>query len=443
MFERSALLAICFGLILTQASSADAFQAAAPQATPAIVPAPITPAEQLHAAVRAGNLEEVARLIAQGVAVDARDSLGSTPLIDAAWTGNAEICQFLIEHGADVNAQHREAGSTALEYAVLTGRVAVVKLLLAASARVDTPYRDQQTVLHLAAARGNLQIAELLLAAHADVSSLDAHDDTPLDDAILHGQVQIVTLLLAHGADPKRVHAVDNRGTLHEAAMKGFASMVQPLVDAGADPTARDRSGQTPLDLALAYKNGNVVAALLKIGVRLKESEAAADEAMETATMRGQTEIARILIDSGFDITKPTPSGSTYLHDAALKGQKKMAELLLEHGARVDCQNRSGGTPLHDAALGGNPDVIALLLDHGAVIDARDKEEDATPLMLAASLGRSKAVALLLARGANPALRDRARHTALDRARETDDEATQTLLKKALAQSAGTPKIKG
>jgi ankyrin repeat protein len=56
--------------------------------------------------------------------------------------------------------------------------------------------------------------------------------------------------------------------------------------------------------------------------------------------------------------------------------------------------------------------------------------------MLAASLGRSEAVALLLARGANPGLRDRAGHTALDRARETDDEATQNLLKNALAQSS-------
>jgi ankyrin repeat protein len=225
--------------------------------------------------------------------------------------------------------------------------------------------------------------------------------------------------------------------------MKGFANMVQPLVNAGVDPTARDRSGQTPLDLALAYKNGNVVAALLKIGLHLKESQDAADEAMESATMRGQTEIARILIDSGFDVTRPTASGSTYLHDAALKGQKKMAELLIEHGARVDSLNSGGGTPLHDAALGGNPDIIQLLLDHGAAIDARDKDENATPLMLAASLGRAKAVGVLLARGADPALRDREGHTALDRARQTDDEATQTLLKTALAQSGGGPKSKG
>lgn len=405
--------------------------------------APTTPGEELHAAVRQRDLERVKRLIAQGTDVNARDRLGSTPLLDAAWLGDLEISQFLLAHGADVNALHREAGSTALEYAVMTGRPTLVKLLLSAGARVDFRYREGETVLHLAAARTNTQVVEELLAAHADTAAVDTHDNTPLDEAILHGQVQNVTALLVHGADAKRLHASDLRGTLHEVAMKGFASMVGPLIRAGADPMARDRSGQNTLDLALDYKNGNVVAALLGDGMHLKESGRAANEAMESATMRGQTEIARILIESGLDITKPTPAGSTYLHDAALKGQKKMAQLLVEHGALVDSRNSTGGTPLHDAALGGNADVIGLLLDHGAAVDARDNDEGATPLMLAASLGRSQAVAVLLRRGANPALRDRAGRTALDRARDTDDTGTLDLLKKALEQSALTSKTKG
>ncbi len=79
----------------------------------------------------------------------------------------------------------------------------------------------------------------------------------------------------------------------------------------------RDRSGQTPLDLALAYKNANVVAALLHLPGHLDAAEEPAEEAMESATLRGRTEIARMLIEGGFDITKPTRAGSTYLHDAA------------------------------------------------------------------------------------------------------------------------------
>ena len=91
--------------------------------------------ENLHAAVRAGDVHAVERLVAAGAPVDARDELGSTPLLDAAWSGNNEIADFLIRHGSDINAKHGEAGSTPLQYAVLTGRPAMVRLLLDAGAR--------------------------------------------------------------------------------------------------------------------------------------------------------------------------------------------------------------------------------------------------------------------------------------------------------------------
>jgi ankyrin repeat protein len=398
-----------------------------PAATPVSLGA-VDTGEALHAAVRLGDAKEVARLVNAGTPVDARDSLGSTPLLDAAWTGNLEIVRFLLAHGAQVNARHREAGVTPLQYAVLKGSAAVVEALLNAGAQVNVLYRDGQSPLHIAAARANTPVLELLLGAHASVTALDANDNTALDAAVLHNQPAAVMALLHSGADVRQVHRADGRGVLHEVSIKGYANLVDPVVEAGADPVLRDRSGQTPLDLALAYKNGKVVAALLRLGVKLAESQAAAEQAMESATMRGLTGIARLLIDSGFDINKPTASGSTYLHDAALKGQRKVAELLLDRGARLDARNQTGGTPLHDAALGGSTEVIELLLNRGAAINARDQESGATPLMLAASLGRAAAVALLLHRGADPLLRDHGGRRALERAQKGENAEIIKLL---------------
>jgi ankyrin repeat protein len=250
----------------------------------------------------------------------------------------------------------------------------------------------------------------------------------PLDEAVLHGRKNMLAMLLAHGANPRRVHSVDGRGLLHEASVKGFAELIEPLFAAGADLTQRDRFGQSPLDLALAYKNASTVAALLELGSRVPDFQAAAEHAMESATVRGQTEIASILIQAGFDINKPTRAGSTYLHDAALKGQRKMVQLLLDRGARLDALNLSGGTPLHDAALGGSTEVIDLLLNRGAKVDVKERESGATALMLAASIGRADAVAVLLRRGANPGLRDVRGHTALDRAKASNDDRTVKLL---------------
>ena len=389
---------------------------------------PNTLSEELHMAVRSGHVSEVSKLLASGADANARDGMGSTPLIDAAWSGNVEIARVLLEHGADVNATHREAGSTALEYAVLTGQTAVVKLLLGAGADTSRRYRYDQTVLHIAAARGFPPILELLADSHASLNPVDANGNTPLDEAVLHNQAEAVRFLIAQGADVKYTHPADGRGPVHEVAAKGFSDLLSLLIDAGANPVLRDRSGQTPLDLALAYKNANVVAALLKLGSRISESESAAEEAMETAVLKGQVEIVRILLDSGFDVNKPTAGGSTYLHDAALKNQKKIAELLLRGGARLEALNQTGGTPLHDAALGGSVDVMNLLLDRGAKINATDRESGATPLMLAASLDRASAVVVLLKRGADPAIKDHRGMTALDRAWKTEDPETIQLL---------------
>jgi ankyrin repeat protein len=298
----------------------------------------------------------------------------------------------------------------------------MVRLLLKAGARVDGENRDGEGLLHLAAARGNAPIIDSLIDAKADVQALDANGNTPLDSAVLHGQAFGVEALLRHHADATYVHPLDGRGALHEASMRGYANLVPLLVNAGADATARDRFGQTALDIALAYKNGNVVATLLLLGQKLKQSQEIAEETMESATLRGQTEIARILLDNGFDVNKPSVKGTSYLNDAALKGQKKMVQLLLDHGARVTERNQTGGTALHDAALGGNVDVVTLLLNHGAAIDDQERDSGATALMMAASMGRVEVVTLLLKRGASRELRDKEGHTALDRARDSGNQ---------------------
>jgi uncharacterized protein len=442
--------AVCLGLVLiTLGSAADFSSPAEPaQTAPAASLSPRQPqslGDALHAAIRAGNLDEVKRLVFAGTDVNSPDALGSTPLVIAAWFGNTEIVSFLLVHGALVNVSRPEDRSTPLQSAVLAGQADTVKLLLAAGARLDTRYSNNQTVLHLAAARGNAQIVDLLLASHVNIGWADVDGNTALDTAVLHDRLQVASLLIAGGADVNRVHPLDARGALHEACVKGFTNLIALLVEAGADPTRPDRFGQTPLDLALAYKNGNTVAALLHLPVHRTEIEAAAEQAMESAISRGRTEIARTLIESGFEIEKPTSAGSTYLHDAALKSQKKMVQLLLDRGAHVNTLNRNGATPLQDAALGGNPEVIGLLLDRGAHIDATDEKSGATPLMLAAALARTQAVALLLARGANPTIKDHQGRTALERAKETEDEEIVKLLETAIAHSNSPqpPKLGG
>ena len=224
-----------------------AFTAAVTQNSPPLAPRlPDAPAEALHIAVRAGRLEDVKRLLAAGTPADARDALGSTPLLDAAWSGDIEIAKCLLDHGADVNAHHRESGSTPLQYAVLTGRTEMTKLLLSAHASVSGEYRDGQSLLHVAAVRGYAPIIDLLVQAGANVQALDANGNTPLDSAVLHDQPFAFAALLRAHADVTYVHPLDGRGALHEACMRGYVDMLQPLMRPAPIPPPVTVSARPP-----------------------------------------------------------------------------------------------------------------------------------------------------------------------------------------------------
>jgi ankyrin repeat protein len=65
-------------------------------------------------------------------------------------------------------------------------------------------------------------------------------------------------------------------------------------------------------------------------------------------------------------------------------------------------------------------------------VNAADSETGATPLMIAASMGRTEAIESLLKGGAQVRLRDRQGRTALDRAHEAGSADSEKILQEAL-----------
>src|SRR5262245_1860846 len=136
-----------------------------------------------------GDVSAIRFLLARG---EALESLGlNRGLSGAAFHGHWQLCQFLIENGADVNYAEPATGETPLHSAMCTSnRVRhdlVLKVLLAAGANpnnVTKPaietgcfMRDcrtkAETPLHRAAAFGNEETIQLLLDAGARIDMKD------------------------------------------------------------------------------------------------------------------------------------------------------------------------------------------------------------------------------------------------------------------------------
>ena len=104
--------------------AAEVQETTAEEATEEVAPTP----EVLFEACIKGNLEEIERLLGQGVDVNATDNFGMTALMYAADLGRTDIAGLLIDNGADVNAVDNY-GRTALMHAIDNGHTETAKLL--------------------------------------------------------------------------------------------------------------------------------------------------------------------------------------------------------------------------------------------------------------------------------------------------------------------------
>lgn len=86
---------------------------------------------------------------------DLYDEHGMTPLQHAAYKGNKQICQLLLDHGADVNSGKHEHGYTALHFAALSGKDDVCSCLLSSGARSHATNSVGRTASQMAAFVGN------------------------------------------------------------------------------------------------------------------------------------------------------------------------------------------------------------------------------------------------------------------------------------------------
>ncbi len=119
----------------------------------------------------------------------------------------------------------------------------IMRALAAAGADPRQPMKTGETPLMAAAGVG--------ASAQADRRGLSVLDGGKVEDEAR--VVDAVTAAIADGGD---VNAVNQAGdtALHGAAALGYDRVIQLLVENGAQPSLRNKRGQTPLALVAAKK---------------------------------------------------------------------------------------------------------------------------------------------------------------------------------------------
>jgi RNA polymerase sigma factor (sigma-70 family) len=218
-------------------------------------------------AARGGDIERVKTLLkADRRLLVGRDPMGNTALIIAVNTGHEALADLLFDAGVEPGLHEAAAIGD-------SGRVRAA--LDREPALLDTDSPEGFTPLALAAHFGHLDVMRLLIDRGADVNRVATHRlaVTPLHAALFGRQVGAALLLIERGADVTLARGGSGWKRagwtpLHYAASMGFSTLVQPLLDRGADRSRADEDGKTPLDLAIDANHTGIVDVLRSRGVK-------------------------------------------------------------------------------------------------------------------------------------------------------------------------------
>lgn len=226
------------------------------------------PSSQLSASLRS-RLERCDPMQRREICSKSKD--GSTPLFSACKKGKAEIVDYLLsECNADV--EHRGLFEVPEDRSVHT-----------------------VTLLWCAAVAGKVKVVEVLVRHGADVNSVSDTGSTPVRSACFMTHLEIVKLLVQNRADIQKPNY--NGGTcLINSVQSG--ELCEFLLQNGAMVNATDIQYKTALHYAIQEHRLDTTKLLVSYGADPYLQSRYKDDALQTACLKGASEIFEFLVDN-------------------------------------------------------------------------------------------------------------------------------------------------
>ncbi len=296
-----------------------------------------------------GRIEEIKKLIADGVDVNAANEDGLTALHNAmTWMPHLqdkkflEITKLLVENGANVNAVTIDNESP-LYMAALEGFYDVVVYLHKNGAKIDVALDSGFNPIH--------EIAKKLPGRPMDFKLIIERNGK---------KVEI--------SDPDEIRKI--QGSHPDDEYYGYINTVKYLIDNGINVNQKTKKeDQTPLFHASDEGCDEIVEMLLKKGVEnINHQDVFGLTALHFASRKGHLNIVKMLIAAGADVTIKENYGFTPLHEATENGHLDVLKFLIKKGGDVNSKltkdfepYKIGDTPLDVAKKAKKKNIIAYL----------------------------------------------------------------------------------
>ena len=182
----------------------------------------------LHWAARYGHLSVCQWLVRHGADVDAQMADGTPPLHWAVWQGRLAVCKWLVDDaGANLHALNT-FGCNAFQWAAQspsTYAVDVCRWLRGCGLNAAVLNCNGHSAVHKAAIKGNRAVCEWLLSAEGGLSTAhllaDRDGNTPASMARAEGFVELADWLDGVSAGHAHPHASESEGRASPSAQTG------------------------------------------------------------------------------------------------------------------------------------------------------------------------------------------------------------------------------
>jgi ankyrin repeat protein len=310
----------------------------------------------VHRAIRDGNLMALKLLLELGT--DINTIVDRTPLHAAAFRRDPTFAQVLIENGSDIEALDYQ-GMTPLQQAVVNGFEETAEFLLSKGANINacnpSDGRTGPKKYKLTSSKGPASCrTPLMLACGLDGKSKDPDIS-----------VRMVRMLLKAGADVNQKDALpEQMSAIHYAIRAEEPSLIETIIEAGADPRALDSLGRTGIHH-------------LVLGSRWKDSQYERRDNLAKCfkILRKRCGLDYLSRSAAWEESHPGPNNSyqqmmtiyTPIALAIRSGHWELFHKLHNLGARFETNAPLAGM-MRESLIALQVDAVDILMTHGASV---------------------------------------------------------------------------
>ena len=140
-----------------------------------------------------GKLDLMRLFIARGADINKLNANGESAIALAAWRGNLDVVKWLLEREAKINAPKRQW--SALHYAIFAGHAEMAEFLMARGADINAQSTNGSSVLMMAVYEGHQALARKLIEQGADRTPKNDWGDGALEWAMRHDRLELARMV--------------------------------------------------------------------------------------------------------------------------------------------------------------------------------------------------------------------------------------------------------